>query len=157
MKQIPKYDNYYITREGRVYNKKYDRYLKPSPGANGYIRVCLSKQGKHTQFYIHRLVAEAFIPNPENKPEVNHKDENKANNNVDNLEWVTTKENINAGTVIERRAHTNGISVKCVETGEEYYSFAAAARANGIKDPKDIRRCCDNPRYTAKGYHWQLI
>ena len=43
MKQIPKYDNYYITKEGRVYNKKYDRYLKPSPGANGYMRVCLSK------------------------------------------------------------------------------------------------------------------
>ena len=157
MKQIPGYDNYYITKEGFVYNQKYNRYLKPSKGPNGYMRVCLSKQGKHSQAYIHRLVAEAFIPNPENKPEVNHIDEDKNNNHMNNLEWVTTKENINAGTVIARRAASNSISVLCLETQEVFVSFAAAARAKNIKDPKEIRRCCDNPTNTAKGFHWRIV
>ena len=62
-------------------------------------------------------MAKAFIPNPNNYPIINHKDENKLNNNLDNLEWMTCKENINYGTGIKRRAEQNEIAVRCVETG----------------------------------------
>ena len=64
----------------------------------GYERVNLKKDGIEKTMQVHRLVALAFLPNPQNKPEVNHIDENKENNNVDNLEWVTSKENANYGT-----------------------------------------------------------
>ena len=82
--------------------------LRPQTRRHGYLSVCLygkgGKNGRFTQVSIHRLVAEAFIPNPENKTEVNHIDENKQNNRADNLEWMTHKENANHGTAIARRA-----------------------------------------------------
>ena len=74
------------------------RVMKLQPFKSGYMGVCLSKGNKQALKTVHRLVAEAFIENPDNLPQVNHKDENKANNSVDNLEWVTAIENNNYGT-----------------------------------------------------------
>lgn len=82
-------DDYEITKDGKVFNKKWGRYVKPQMNGTGYYRVGIC--GK-LQF-VHRLVAEKYVPNPENKPQVNHKDGNKLNNNADNLEWVTNREN----------------------------------------------------------------
>lgn len=76
-------------REGQI--------LKPQTGTT-YQQVYLPVDGKQKWFYVHRLVAEAFIPNPENLPQVNHKDENPQNNKVENLEWCTQQYNINYGT-----------------------------------------------------------
>lgn len=76
----------------------------------GYKVVTLSKQGVLKQIKVHRLVAEAFIPNPESYPEVNHKDENKANNLVGNLEWCDGKYNSNYGTRIARIAETKKLA-----------------------------------------------
>jgi hypothetical protein len=73
---------------------------------DGYNRVHLMKYKKEKNLYVHRLVAEMFIPNPNNLPIINHIDENRSNNHVDNLEWCTQKENVNHGTAIERMSKT---------------------------------------------------
>ena len=93
-KDINGYDGFYrISNLGRVKSARYNRYLKLFFNKKGYARINLNKKGKLKTYRVHRLVAQAFIPNPNNKPQVNHKDGNKRNNCVDNLEWVTNEEN----------------------------------------------------------------
>lgn len=87
------YPNYIITPQGRIYTKNFHKFMVPNPQQSGYLTIGLSNNGKK-DFYIHDLVAQLFIPNPEGKSQVNHKDRNKSNNNVENLEWVTPSENM---------------------------------------------------------------
>ena len=93
---------YYIAEDGRVYSCIQNKWLKTRINKDGYPIVNLQMKTK----YIHRLVAEAFIPNPDNLPVVNHKDENKLNFSIDNLEWCTYEYNRNYGTGIERMKET---------------------------------------------------
>lgn len=92
-KDIQDYDIYEVSNLGNVRNKITNKQLYYSNSNNGYLRVGLFKEHKRKMFAIHRLVAEAFIPNIHNKPCINHKDCDKKNNCVDNLEWCTYKEN----------------------------------------------------------------
>ena len=95
---IKDYEKYEITEDGKVINTETGRILKPEMIWDGYERVTLSKDGVTKRFRVHRLVAEAFIPNDDPcKDQVNHKDGDRKNNSVDNLEWVTCKENIRHG------------------------------------------------------------
>lgn len=111
-KDIKEYEGYYqVSNQGNVRSldrldnngrRLRGRVLKHKKDGGGYHQVCLSKDGIHKDAKIHRLVCEAFLPNPLNKPTVNHKDENIDNNALDNLEWATYKENANYGTRLER-------------------------------------------------------
>ena len=94
-KKIEGFDGkYYISANGEIYSIPAKRILKPCIGNTGYEVVCLrAPNGKSKQYTVHRLVALTFLPNPENLPIINHKDENKLNNKVDNLEWTTAKGN----------------------------------------------------------------
>ena len=119
-KWIPGYEGYYMaSTHGRI--KSVDRYvgykksgqrlmkgkiLKQSTDKGGYKIVQLNKNGKEKLFTVHRLVAQVFLENSSNLPQVNHKDENKQNNNVDNLEWISPKDNMNYGTRNERMSNS---------------------------------------------------
>ena len=96
------------------------RTLKPKNSGGGYLQVGLYKNGIVKNKLIHRLVLEAFVENPNNLPEVNHKDENKTNNDLSNLEWCTRKHNMNHGTQKERASQTRSKKVKAIniKTGE---------------------------------------
>lgn len=109
-KPIPNYEGYYeASNLGRIRSVyRYKRVLKPMISNTGYERVDLFKNKCRKQYGVHRLVAITFIDNSDDKPFVNHKDENKLNNRASNLEWVTHVENCNYGTAIRRRtAHTD--------------------------------------------------
>ena len=93
-KQIKDYENYYIDENGNIYNLNTNKKLQGSIGENGDKYYRLSKNGSKKMFYAHRLVAEAFIENPNNLPVVNHIDGNKINNHISNLEWVSYSENV---------------------------------------------------------------
>ena len=122
-KDIPNFEGYYkisnlgriksVTRKAKVkilnndYRTIKGQLISPAKTRDGYLKVSLSKNHKRYYFKVHRLAAQAFIPNTNNYPCINHKDENKENNRVDNLEWCTVKYNCNYGTRNERIAKAN--------------------------------------------------
>lgn len=135
------------------------RILKPNKVRNGYLQIGLSKSGKVKGVLIHRLVAEAFIPNPSNLPQVNHKDEVKTNNHVENLEWCTCLYNMRYGTCQQRRAEKQSIPVLQIDinTGEvitDYPSAREAERQLNIRQCA-ISECCNGKRKTAYGFKWK--
>ena len=107
-KPVDGFEDYEVSNLGNVKSLNYHRtgvekVLKPGT-YRGYLRVCLCRNGKHKWLYVHRLVASAFLPNPEGLPEVNHKDEDKTNNIVNNIEWCSRSYNTNYGSRNERVA-----------------------------------------------------
>ena len=132
------------------------RILKQYINNAGYLMIGLWDE-KIKRFLVHRLVAEAFIPNPDNLPQVNHRDENKTNNSVDNLEWCDCKYNINYGTCIQRSKSKRGKPVICVEKGILYQSAHEASRQTGISRGNICNCCRGGCGYkTTGGYHWRF-
>lgn len=122
-------------------------------GRRGYYELILCKKNKVKLCRVHRLVSEAFLPNPDNLPMVNHKDGDKTNNSVSNLEWTTAKHNqLHSRRILKNAVHP----VKCVETGVQYDSMAIAAEATST-DLSHLRQAAIGTRNKAGGYHWQLV
>ena len=146
--QIPN-THYSISSEGRVRNDETNKMKSMDATSDGYHKVDLYSNGKRTSVRVHRLVAEAFIPNPNELPQINHIDGNKENNNVKNLEWVNNSQNMihayRTGLATPHptygmRGHKNpnggrkGIPIFCVETNQTFSSAAEAERITGISD-----------------------
>lgn len=156
--------DYWVSNLGRVKSLKYgkERILKPRK-QSGYYRVLLYND-KRCEYSIHRLVAMAFIPNPDNLPQVNHKDENKLNNCVDNLEWCTREYNHNYGTINIRKSqkqlndkNKSKVVLQYSLDGtfiKEWKSTMDVQRNLGFGQ-SNISICCRNIRKTAYNYIWK--
>jgi hypothetical protein len=161
-KYINEYDGLYmISNYGNVYSiprKNTKGGLVRKDYHFGYNRVTLCKDGKTKKFFVHRLVAQHFLPNPNNLPQVNHKDENKSNNRVDNLEWCTAKENCNYGKRNEKILHKRCKQIvqisKLLNKINFYNSAKDAEKQTGVQH-QDIAKCCKGKRKTAGGFIWK--
>lgn len=162
-KDIKGYEGLYqVSNIGRVRRVKSGRVLIGFRCGGGYLYVILYKNETRKNYSVHRLVAQAFIPNPNNLPQVNHKDEDKTNNRIENLEWCTNQYNCNYGTHNKRigKAHINHLAlskaVLCVETGVVFPSASEVERfINRIGAQGNISACCLGKRKSAYGYHWE--
>ena len=166
-KDITGYEGLYqVSDQGRVKSlkrkgRRKERILKPFYSGGGYLFVCLSDgTGGQKWYYIHRLVGETFLPKREGKDDINHKDEDKTNNNTWNLEWVSRKENCNFGTRNERIAKANGkLVAQYTKDGtfiKVWPSAAEAKRQLGFYK-SGITQVANGKRKTANGYVWKYI
>ena len=161
---IPEFDGkYQVSNFGNIksFYKDPQGYIIKQRVQQGYKIVHLHKNKKSFYFRVHRLVAEVFIPNPEKKPQVNHKNGNKLDNIVSNLEWCSCKENILHKFNILRYKSKGGKPKKpiiCCETGIEYESTKEAERQTGIKFSAIADAAMHRSRRkTAGGFHWEVI
>lgn len=155
MKNIKGYEGLYgVTSCGRIWSYRSKRFLIPNKTQKGYLHTALTKNGVTKTYKTHRLVAEAYIPNPNGLPQVNHIDEDKTNNCVNNLEWCDSKYNINFGTRNERSAKARRKKIQCVETNEIFNSLTEAAKNKNI-NIGHISECIHGRRNTCGGYHWK--
>ena len=153
MKEIKDFPNYSIDTDGTVINKK-GHIMKPEITNTGYHRVSLSNNNiKHKRHSVHRLVAETYIPNPDNLPQVNHKDLNRTNNNVDNLEWCTPLYNLEHADVINKASIAKFQKVKCNDTGEVFNSIKEACERYNLHH-SNIVACCNGRRHKVGGLSW---
>lgn len=131
--------------------------LDGSDNGCGYLQVFLYKNGKADMFFIHRLVAEHFVPNPFNKPCVNHKNEDKTDNRACNLEWVTYKENNNHGTRTKRAAETQSKPVlQFTKDGEFVREWSSMTETVlGGFNFKNVSACCRGVKKSHRGYLWK--
>lgn len=139
-------DLYAVSSLGRVKNLVREKFLKSANDKDGYLRVCLCRDGKRKMFLVHRLVSIAFLPNPEGLPEVNHKDEDKTNNCVNNLEWASRWYNMNYGTIQERLAAARSKAVEASKypdfrTIELCFASTQEAARNGYHHGA-VSACC---------------
>lgn len=157
-KDIPEFPKYECSDEGVIRNKQTHKEIKLSPSNKGYLQNCLSINGKRHVIFPHRIVAELFVPNKDNKPCVNHIDGNKQNNNANNLEWCTIQENSwHARNILHKEmGGANKRAVLCVETGEVFSSACEIERKMGFPNAW-INAICHNKKRSAKGYHFKFI
>ena len=155
-KEIPHFPKYKVTEKGDVFNSQGLR-LKPEKTRNGYLRVSLSNDKiKHKRFSIHRLVAEAFIPNPDNLPQVDHKNEIKTDNDVSNLRWCMPLENLEHSSVIDKASEAKFTKIRCVTTGEIFDSIKEAAILYNVPH-SNIVACCNKRRKHCAGLEWEYV
>lgn len=148
-KDIEGYEDYQISNLGNVKSLRFgkEKILKPVKDGKKYLQVVLYKQGKNKVCKVHRLVAQAFIPNSQNLPQINHKDEDKTNNQVNNLEWCDCQYNID---------YSQSKQVLCLETGKIYTSAMEVYRQLGFNNGY-ISLACNGKCKQAYGFHWKYV
>ena len=173
-KSVSGYEGLYeVDNLSRVFSLRTGKQMKQMVNTRGYKTVALTKEGKTKCVFVHRMVAEAFVPNDANFPFVNHKDEDKTNNLPENLEWCTARYNANYGTAIKRRVATlkrNGTSTKgrpsekrkqivaIDENGAEiiFENSYEAAEKTGV-DRRNIYACCQGKKKRLNGYKFDWV
>lgn len=163
--------NYSVSSNGLVRNDKTNKLKSQTTKRDGYNKVDLYDGGERSSKRVHRLVAEAFIPNPDNKPEINHIDGNKLNNDISNLEWVTGSENMihayETGLVPRHASYgmlgkknpnggSKGKAIYCIETGRIFKNAAEAEREMNIPDSCIFDNLKGISSH-AHGYHFEYV
>ena len=159
MKKIDGFDRYYISKEGEIMDTDYRRtgvcrIIKPSTDKNGYKVISLFENGRMRQKLIHRLIAQTYIPNPYNLPVINHKDENKSNNCIDNLEWCSVGYNNCYGSRLNKLSDKMSKKVYGYnDKGELVKTFKSVieGKKNGYWH---IAASCNGKRKTCGGLRW---
>ena len=160
--EISGFPGYFVSSAGRVASEKHRgkerRIMNQWPDKDGHMRIRLCRNNKPHNFYVHRLVATAFIANPATLPIVNHRDENPSNNRAENLEWCTSRENTIYNDMPVRRAETmrRPIIQKSLdgETVRTWESRGAIESATGYSGG-NITAVCQGKRKSAHGYLWE--
>ena len=162
---------YKISNKGKVYSVKSNKFLSQTKNHKGYFLVTIFVHGVRKTITVHRLVADAFLENPNNYPQINHKDEDKTNNNVENLEWCTCSYNVKYGNGYlkrkEKKSYLYAIKAtkkKVIQMDKNFNiihiwdSISDAGRTLGI-NISDISNCCLKRKYrhTAGGYRWSFV
>ena len=159
-REVKEYSNYEVNQLGEIRHKKRQKILKPRDNNGGYQYVNFKINGKNTNFAVHRIVANAFIPNPNGYTEVNHKDYNKKNNCVDNLEWVSSSQNKQHSYLKQENKKTRGKAVnQYTKEGiflKTFDSVSEAAKELGCCVAA-ISNCCLGRTKTSQGFRWSFV
>lgn len=162
-KPIPKFDKYEINELGYIRNKQSGKFLTPRQNADGYLVFHLqTNDNQSTTKGMHRLLMETFCPIEGMETlTVNHINHVKDDNRLENLEWLTNRENVQEAYAAglhdnKHKGGNNKLAVRCVETGDIYESSAEAARMIGITSYGKVSDACKDPNKTCGGYHWQF-
>ena len=159
-REVKEYSNYEVNQLGEIRHKKRQKILKPRDNNGGYQYVNFKINGKNTNFAVHRIVANAFIPNPNGYTEVNHKDYNKKNNCVDNLEWVSSSQNKQHSYLKQENKKSRGKAVnQYTKEGvflKTFDSVSDAAKELGCCVAA-ISNCCLGRTKTSQGFRWSFV
>lgn len=150
MRDIKGYEGLYaVTSCGRVWSYRSKKFLKPGYDGKGYLHVSMCKNGEKKTLKIHRLVAETYIPNPDNLETIDHIDNNKQNNCINNLRWMTAMDNLD-------RSSKARIKIICTDTGEIFNSLQECERKTGCPN-SNISAHLRGKREHVKGLHFIKI
>lgn len=159
-RQVVEHQNYEVNQFGEVRHKQRQHILKPRSNNGGYLYVNFKVNGKNTNFAVHRIVANAFIPNPNGYTEVNHKDYDKTNNCVENLEWVSSSQNKSHAFLKKENKDSRGKAVNQFDRNGNflatYASVSEAAEKIGCSVAA-ISNCCLGRSKTSQGYRWSFV
>lgn len=150
MKEIPKgiqLDNapYIVTEDGKLWSLRKQKYLKPADNGLGYLQTLITfNDNTRKMLKIHRLVAQCYIPNPDNKSDVNHKDGNKANNHVSNLEWMTHSENV-------QHSYTSLNRLATIQRGSNHWNYGKTVSDSSKELMSAAKKGENHPKF--KGYY----
>ena len=144
------YEKYEVSTEGNVRNRKTKKSMSQNDNGRGYLKVMLYNKDKRKCVSVHRIVAEVFIPNPNNYDTVDHINHNKHDNRVENLRWLSHKNNSSNGYFYQQR------KVKCLETGQIFDSISQASKETNVS-VGGICDCCSGKLESTKGLHFKYL